>query len=314
MKHSILNTLAALAVLAFTALPLSAAEVVTYYHNDHLGSPIAATDDTGTVVWQQAYGPWGLKLTANTDERGYTGNWLDEETGLADHKARWYTSSIGRFTGIDPVKWHETNIHSFNRYAYASNNPYAYVDRDGRNAVAAFGGLIVESYNALSGEGFNGARVLGALADGYNGEGAGFARSLYQDAESFVPIGAVAGALVKSARLAKEVVTKGAKGLETRGYKPQPGERTIQGQVDAVTQAGNPTVQRGGQDLFRLRSSGHGQAGATATPQNVRNVTPDGRVFTGKGPDRAVTPRDIRELYKAQTGQGTSTVRTRSGR
>ena len=110
------------------------------------------------------------------------------------------------------------------------------------------------------------------------------------------------------------LATKGAKGLETRGVKPAPGERTIQGQVDAATQAGNPTIQRGGQDLVRLRSGGHGQAGATATPQNVRNVAPNGRVFTGKGADRAVTPRDIRELHKAQTGQGTSTIRTRSGR
>ncbi|MGO1691854.1 MAG: RHS repeat domain-containing protein [Marinobacter sp.] len=203
MTRAIWNTLATLAVLIFTALPLSAAEVVTYYHNDHLGSPIAATDSTGAVVWQQAYDPWGFKLTANTDERGYTGNWLDEETGLADHKARWYTSSIGRFTGIDPVKWQESNIHSFNRYAYASNNPYAYVDRDGRNAVAAFGGLIVESANAIRGKGFNGSRVLGALADGYNGEGEGFVKAATQDALSFIPAGAVAGGLFKGARLTK---------------------------------------------------------------------------------------------------------------
>ncbi|RUA12710.1 MAG: hypothetical protein DSY83_13765 [Flavobacteriia bacterium] len=59
----------ALAALIITTAPLSAAEVVTYYHNDHLGSPIAATDSTGAVVWQQAYDPWGFKLTANTDER-----------------------------------------------------------------------------------------------------------------------------------------------------------------------------------------------------------------------------------------------------
>ncbi|WP_051946947.1 RHS repeat-associated core domain-containing protein [Marinobacter sp.] len=205
MTRIIWNALTALAAIVITTAPLSAAEVVTYYHNDHLGSPIAATDSTGAVVWQQAYDPWGFKLTANTDERGYTGNWLDEETGLADHKARWYTSSIGRFTGIDPVKWQESNIHSFNKYAYASNNPYAYVDRDGRNAVTFLGGLAVESYNALRGNGFNGARVLGALADGYNGEGAGFARSLYQDVESLVPVGAVAGALIKSGRLAKSL-------------------------------------------------------------------------------------------------------------
>ncbi len=109
------------------------------------------------------------------------------------------------------------------------------------------------------------------------------------------------------------LAAKRARGLETRGIRPEPGTRTIQGQVDAATQAGNPTVQRGRRDLFRLRSSGHGQGGATATPQNVRNVVPDG-VHMGNGPDRAVTRRDIRELYKAQTGHGTSSIRTRSGR
>ncbi len=134
MNQFIIKHLWALTLLLLTALPLRAAEVVTYYHNDQLGSPIAATDSAGTVVWQQAYDPWGLKLTTNTDARGYTGNWLDEETGLADHKARWYTSSIGRFTAIDPVKWHESNIHSFNRYAYGNNSPYSYTDRNGELA------------------------------------------------------------------------------------------------------------------------------------------------------------------------------------
>ncbi|EHJ03934.1 RHS repeat-associated core domain-containing protein, partial [Marinobacter manganoxydans] len=109
----------------------------------------AATDSTGAVVWQQAYDPWGFKLTVNTDERGYTGNWLDEETGLADHKARWYTSSIGRFTGIDPVKWHETNIHSFNRYAYGNNNPYSYADPDGELAFPVVPILGVLAFEAL---------------------------------------------------------------------------------------------------------------------------------------------------------------------
>ncbi|MFC4259027.1 RHS repeat domain-containing protein [Marinobacter lacisalsi] len=132
MKTIYAKVLVALAATILASLPVSAAEVVTYYHNDYLGSPIAATDDTGAVVWQQAYDPWGFKLTQNTDERGYTGNWLDEATGLADHKARWYTSSIGRFTAIDPVKWQESNIHSFNRYAYANNSPYKFVDPDGR--------------------------------------------------------------------------------------------------------------------------------------------------------------------------------------
>ena len=171
MTRTIWNTLAILAVLIFTALPLSAAEVVTYYHNDHLGSPIAATDSTGAVVWQQAYDPWGFKLTTNTDERGYTGNWLDEETGLADHKARWYTSSIGRFTGIDPVKWHESNIHSFNRYAYGNNNPYSYADPGGELAFPVVPILGVIALEAL-GIGLEVA-TMEETSDSINRSGAG---------------------------------------------------------------------------------------------------------------------------------------------
>jgi hypothetical protein len=36
--------------------------------------------------------------------------------------------------GVDPVGFQEDNLHSFNRYAYANNNPYRYVDPDGRYA------------------------------------------------------------------------------------------------------------------------------------------------------------------------------------
>lgn len=212
MKRFIVNTLAALAVMLIAVSRLNAAEVVTYYHNNYLGSPIAATDSSGAVIWQQAYDPWGLKLTTNTDERGYTGNWLDEETGLADHKARWMTSAIGRFTAIDPLSWNESNIHSFNRYAYANDNPYAFVDPSGSNGVTGVGGLIVESYNLLTGKGFNAGRVWGAFKDGYNGAGAGFVGSAVQDVTTFVPIGAIAGAMYKSAKLASL-----AKGLSETG-------------------------------------------------------------------------------------------------
>ena len=45
-------------------------------------------------------------------------------------QARYYDPVIGRFMSNDPIGFRD--VHSFNRYAYANNNPYKYVDPDGR--------------------------------------------------------------------------------------------------------------------------------------------------------------------------------------
>jgi uncharacterized protein RhaS with RHS repeats len=51
-------------------------------------------------------------------------------------QARYYDPVIGRFYSNDPAGF--SNVHNFNRYAYANNNPYKYVDPDGRNAITKF--------------------------------------------------------------------------------------------------------------------------------------------------------------------------------
>jgi hypothetical protein len=43
---------------------------------------------------------------------------------------------LGRFMGIDPKGFSPVNPRSFNRFAYGNNNPYAYIDPDGRDNVA----------------------------------------------------------------------------------------------------------------------------------------------------------------------------------
>ncbi len=122
--------------IVFTAGPASAVETITYYHNDIAGTPILATDAAGAVLWKENYRPYGDKLNnppAGADNKlGFTGKPYDANTGLSYMGARYYDPVIGRFAGIDPVGFDESNLHSFNRYTYANNNPYKFIDPDGR--------------------------------------------------------------------------------------------------------------------------------------------------------------------------------------
>ena len=131
------NLVLPLAVLLFSATS-HAATTVTYYHNDALGSPVAATDATGTVIWREQYRPFGEtirnEVAADNNSRSFTGHVKDKETGLLYMGARFYDPQLGRFMAIDPQGFKESNPTTFNRYAYANNNPYKYVDPDGEAA------------------------------------------------------------------------------------------------------------------------------------------------------------------------------------
>ncbi len=110
-------------------------EKITFYHYDLLGSPVAATNEKGEVLWREEYSPYGNKLliqdAMSDNVRGYTGHVHDTETGLTYMQARYFDPEIGRFMGVDPVEFHEDNPAYFNRYAYAGNNPYKYIDKTG---------------------------------------------------------------------------------------------------------------------------------------------------------------------------------------
>ena len=283
---------------------------VKYQHTDALGSPIAVTNASKTVIQTSEFEPYGKVVNrAEVDGPSYTGHVQDAATGLTYMQQRYYDPMIGRFLSVDPVTTNSGTGANFNRYWYANNNPYKFKDPDGRYVESAIDvALIVADVADISSNGLNWTNGLSLAANAV-----GLA----------VPVGTGFGPAVRATSAAIDAGVNANRtenavrgGLETRGYRPAAGERTVQGQVDrAVAEAGgNPTVQRGGQDLVRLRSSGHGSSGATATPQNVRNVTPDGRAFTGKGPDRPVSNRDVRELHKAREGQSTSEIRTRRGK
>jgi len=117
--------------------PQRAAQSTIYIHTDQLDSPIAETDATGLVTARFRYEPFGLSLEASpVAGPSYTGHVLDPNSGLIYMEARYYDPVIGRFLSTDPVPVNGLGL-NFNRYNYANNNPYAYVDPDGRTFVLA---------------------------------------------------------------------------------------------------------------------------------------------------------------------------------
>ena len=139
-------------MIALLSSQTHAAETrITYYLPDAQGSPIAAFDATGKILWRQHYQPFGQEIeqdAASKDKTiGYTGHVHNRETGLTYMGRRYYDPAIGRFMSMDPAGVNPNDPRTFNRYAYANNNPYRYVDPDGKWAVPLALWIVAETVN-----------------------------------------------------------------------------------------------------------------------------------------------------------------------
>ena len=86
-----------------------------YAHSNHLYSVAALSDNTGAVVERYRYDAYGQRTVLAADgvttrtaslhgnQVGFTGRYLDKETGLWYFRYRYYSGSLGRFIGRDPV-------------------------------------------------------------------------------------------------------------------------------------------------------------------------------------------------------------------
>ncbi len=110
------------------------AETVTYLHTDLLGSVVLETDQNRNVVQRYEYEPYGLPRQAIADAPGYTGHVHDAGSGLVYMQQRYYDPEVGQFLSVDPVGVEVAAAANFNRYWYGNNNPYTFVDPDGRDS------------------------------------------------------------------------------------------------------------------------------------------------------------------------------------
>lgn len=138
LANGLMVRLLLLLFFAFSSVTTTAKERITYFHNDLLGSPVAATNIQGEMLWQEEYTAYGkrlIKADQGRNSRWFTGKPEIAALGVQYFDARWYDADLGRFLSIDPVDFQEGDTHSFNRYAYANNSPYRYVDPDGRMSL-----------------------------------------------------------------------------------------------------------------------------------------------------------------------------------
>jgi RHS repeat-associated protein len=205
---------------ALLASPTRASDVVEYYHLDAIGNVRAVTNQAGQVIERHDYLPFGeewcgTKVCGSAtpgQPKRFTGKEHDAETGLIYFGARYYGANVGRFTTADPVitiQEHLLDPQRWNRYAYARNNPYRYVDPDGRVIATVSGALIGGAGGALFAA-IQGRDVWAAAAGGATA-GALFGLVIDTAGTAALPIGALAvvGGLSAGTGLAVERAVAG---------------------------------------------------------------------------------------------------------
>ncbi|MDQ1813289.1 polymorphic toxin-type HINT domain-containing protein [Massilia sp. CCM 9210] len=136
----------------------SALTAFHWTHDDHLGSPIGISDQSGNLEEKLAYDAWGKRrsLTGGTvgqtitgcgalpagnvtpdcidgkvDNRGFTGHEMLDQLDLVHMNGRVYDPLVARFLSGDVLIEDPMNGQSYNRYSYVLNNPTNRTDPTG---------------------------------------------------------------------------------------------------------------------------------------------------------------------------------------
>jgi RHS repeat-associated protein len=122
---------------------------INWLVTDQLGTPRMTFDKTGALATTKRhdYLPFGEELSGGQGVRSttpgygtpdgvrqkFTSKERDVETGLDYFGARYFASTQGRFTSVDPMMASAklSNPQTMNRYTYVVNNPLRYIDPNG---------------------------------------------------------------------------------------------------------------------------------------------------------------------------------------
>lgn len=117
----------------------------TYYQKDHL-SVRMITDASGNVTGQEGHFPFGEAWYSSngSSEWVFTTYQHDQATGLEYALARYYDPRTAAFCSADPVGGDPSDPESWNRYAYARDNPINLTDPSGKSWLGWFIGVLAD--------------------------------------------------------------------------------------------------------------------------------------------------------------------------
>ena len=106
-----------------------------FFVADHLGGNRLVADASGTILQTNHYDPYGESLPdgAAVDSGNpykYSGKEYDDKALAYDFGARHFTTSIPRWTTMDPMA---EKYYSISPYAYCAGNPMNCIDIDGKD-------------------------------------------------------------------------------------------------------------------------------------------------------------------------------------
>ncbi|MEK6844055.1 MAG: RHS repeat-associated core domain-containing protein [Nanoarchaeota archaeon] len=162
----------------------------TFYHSDHLGSTSLVTNQSGHIVEEEFYLPFGdVYSGAESNRFLHAGQEFSNLVNLYLRGIRYYEpSNLFRFIQPDNTIPDIYNPQDLNRYSYVRNNPYKYVDPSGESPLLVAGGVIV-GYSLAQGV-ISGVSAYRASGGSYSDAGKYFAAGA---AEGFVKSGTFVG-------------------------------------------------------------------------------------------------------------------------
>ena len=244
---------------------------------------------------------------------GFAGEMLDAVTGQYYLRARFYNPVIARFLSEDMYYGDGLNL-----YAYCHNNPVGYVDPSGH--ICEKKQYKLEQYKEYLKQGIDKKEAYQkANYDAikkYNGlEAAERYRKSHQNTnpvyEQNQKKSNGAGSDSKSGTSSVAKPNQG-QGFSSKGYNPQPGERTFEGFVKQISDpeislytksSGFNNNPKGTGGQFKRFGANEHYGLAPHVHQPVRNVTPNGMIFGKTGKDVGIdvfspNKKDIKQLYE----------------